>query len=404
MNDLTFTLGLNHAAFLARMQQATRSLFAFTAATVGVGSAFRAMQAAVDNGGRLFDVSKRVGSSVGALYQMEQALTQVGQSAESAGSLIMRMQRLAGDPDAAKKLRRIGIDPEAFGRADAGTQTQVAARALAKLGASQQAAMAFSIFGREGAAGILAITRSLDDFNASMEQTKEDAAVWEKNAARFDELGDKLKALQANVGTFFAQVAGGLFDVFDVASNAINAGSYFELLAEGFKGLWNYVIDLGVAAAAAVGEAFYAQVAQMGEQLMRLVQAAKAIPIIGNGAYAAEALLKNAGARSETFGKVKDAALANSSTAFDAFKAMFESFKSPAAVAAASAAGGTGELGSDKAEKRVQVTDLERMGFVMGGGGNPMLDTSRRTAKATERTAKAVEQLLQRGGGEPVNV
>ena len=202
---LDFTLGLETAGAMANLAAFARHLAGMAFAAVGVGSAFAAMESAISKGGALFDLSRRTGASVQTLYQMQFALKQIGESADGAALLLSKMQRIAGSAEGRDKLRALGLGASA-GIGDV-------AAALGRLNPNAQAAAAFDLFGREGAQTMLAIARSAQDFRDAMGDAAADSEVWAKNAERFDAFGDKIEALKEHVGTFFAEVAGGIYDL-----------------------------------------------------------------------------------------------------------------------------------------------------------------------------------------------
>ena len=77
----------------------------------------------------------------------------------------------------------------------------------------------------------------------------------------------------------------------------------------------------------------------------------------------------------------------------------------PAAKAVAKATGGGDQDLLMKGQYKPEFTALEKMGFVMGGAGNPMLDLTRRTAMASERTntlLTGMNALLGGSSGAPM--
>lgn len=395
---LDFTLGLETAGAMANLAAFARHLAGMAFAAVGVGSAFAAMESAISKGGALFDLSRRTGASVQTLYQMQFALKQIGESADGAALLLSKMQRIAGSAEGRDKLRALGLGASA-GIGDV-------AAALGRLNPNAQAAAAFDLFGREGAQTMLAIARSAQDFRDAMGDAAADSEVWAKNAERFDAFGDKIEALKEHVGTFFAEVAGGIYDLVAVATAAINEGRYFELLAAGFAGAFDYIANLWEATVWGMAAALDEWLAGVSAKFKILGAVIGAMPggaVLGSTIGAVGKVDWAGGAK---LGRtLQDAALARTSSAFDPFKALWKEFLPDRAVAGRRGGGGADYTPkSEKESKRPEVSDLEKMGFVFDSGSNPVVDFTRRTAQATERTAKAVEKLAtNRGGAGLVN-
>lgn len=86
-----------------------------------------------------------------------------------------------------------------------------------------------------------------------------------------------------------------------------------------------------------------------------------------------------------------DAYLNSSGPAQDYFSSLIQGFISRAPKTAAGEAPGGGQdnigIEPEKTRYKPEATKFEKMGFVMGGLGNPLTDFARRTAMATERIA-----------------
>jgi hypothetical protein len=382
---LNFTLGLASNQFLGALRQAGGELAGFIGLTASVGAAFGKMWGAIERGGQLYDASRKSGVGVGALYQVGEALKQIGENADGAMPLMMKLQRTLAGQEGQSVLRSLGLDPKGIAGSGAEAQIMAIAGALGKMNGSAQASAAFSLFGREGGGTMLAITRSADDFADAMGASARDSEVWARNAERFDAVGDRITAWQGRMNTMFAEAAAAVMDIADVIQNAIAETRYFELLGAGFSAVFDYVGNLG----AAFLNTLLAGVAKFGEDLVNAMAPAGAFmsglaaslnaikPGAGNILMGASSVLgiRMGMGSSSTYGALANAAQQNAAGSFDAFLSLWNSFRSPAA-SGRSGGGPAAALPEMFGKLNLPVGQWERMGAVFGGG-NPVLDAQR---------------------------
>lgn len=241
---LEFTLGLQGNQFLNELGLSGKGLLSFLGLAGSIEGAFHKMWAAVEKGGNLQDLATRTNTSVRSLYSLQQAFEQIGASADSAAPLILKMQRSLVDKEGGNILRSLGLDPAQLRGKESVDQINAVADAIARLNPSQQSAAAFGLFGREGAATVLQIARSGREFRDAVAATRTDADIWQKTAARFDQIGDKVKEIQGHIKTMFALVAGALVAAFDQGGFEAVAGLITDMIVTGIQGALSMVIPV----------------------------------------------------------------------------------------------------------------------------------------------------------------
>jgi hypothetical protein len=214
-NALNFTLGLSSGGFLRGLAGAAGSLKGFIVSAVGVGALMKGVWEAIERGGRLQDLSARTGESVGNLYQLQEAFKVAGISADSVAPMLLRLQRSLGGVDemgksTAAAFAQLGIGAGELGRMTAPRQLAAVADALSRMNRGDAAQTAARLFGREGAGNILQISRDMAGFVQSLRNSAAAAALFQRNAAAFDKIGDTITLIKSNVGGFFAGIAAGI--------------------------------------------------------------------------------------------------------------------------------------------------------------------------------------------------
>ena len=194
---LQFALGITTGSFFGVMDRAqqtvgglSKSFLSLPGLGVALGSALASISSlesvvdgmfkAIERGAELDHLSRRTGTSVASLYELQKGFKAVGLTAEDVGPLIFKLQKsLGGINDFGEDTRstffRIGLDIETLKRMDAPRQLAAISQALSHLNATGAASAAGTIFGREGAANMVQLSRGMTDFSAAMAQAKQDA-------------------------------------------------------------------------------------------------------------------------------------------------------------------------------------------------------------------------------------
>jgi tetratricopeptide (TPR) repeat protein len=209
---LSFTLGLETSNFLRGLGLASGQIISFSAAVDAASKVMAGMWAAIERGGALQDLSARTGESVGNLYRLQEAFTIAGVGAETVSPMLLRLQKALGGVDENGNktdavFARLGLSAKQLSSLQAPEQIQAIASSLAKLDRNEAADIASRLFGRDGAGNILQISGDLESFNQTMRETARTSAVFAKNAALFDQIGDTLQAIKREVGGVYAGLA-----------------------------------------------------------------------------------------------------------------------------------------------------------------------------------------------------
>ncbi|MGA3266837.1 MAG: hypothetical protein ABSE16_08440 [Verrucomicrobiota bacterium] len=302
---LQFSLGLTTAGFLSSVASARGAVAGFVtlatgAAATGLAFFTAGVEKAIGRGSALEAMSKRTGTNVAALYQLQRGFENVGLSADDAGPMLFKLQKaLGGVNEFGQETRsvffKMGLDIGALKHMDAQAQFTLIAAALARMNQSAGASAAGMIFGREGAQQMVQLAASTKDFATAIQRSAKDAAAWERVSDSFEKFEIKMRALKEEAGVFFADIAGKLMPLFDKAGafamalrNAFEGGHLAEMLA--------LSIRTGLDTAIPYVEAFVKSFGVMFLDVMKAVAAAAGeligaslINRIVNGAKMAEA-------------------------------------------------------------------------------------------------------------------
>ncbi len=224
---LQFALGLSGGNFTGvaqRAQGAITGLVGSSARLTGVGAAlgglaggFSLVSGVMDSIGRgdaLFNLSKRTGQSVGDLFKLQEAFKAVGLDPGQVSPAILAMQRALGGVNengepTAEVFDQIGLSIAQLKGMDAPAQLAAIGKTLAGLGREEAASAAGKIFGRGFAGDMLQLARQSGDFGDGLAKAAQQAALFERNAAAFEKIGDSIEAIKANGRSLFAGIAEG---------------------------------------------------------------------------------------------------------------------------------------------------------------------------------------------------
>lgn len=189
-------------------------------ALVGVGfAAFKSIEGFVgkfkevaETGKELRAMSSITGTSVRDLVVLRKAFDQVGIGADSVQANLVRMQRSLGgvnEEGAPTKyiFDQLGLSIEKLQTMSSTAQLDAISKAIAKLpNQSQRAAAAMGIFGRAGAE-MLAFFANPDALKEAGAAVGDQAAIYERSAARFAKFTNTLQSLSSKVKGFFVGFA-----------------------------------------------------------------------------------------------------------------------------------------------------------------------------------------------------
>jgi hypothetical protein len=444
---LNFTLGLNSSQFLTALQGALGRLAALTGGALTAGYAMSKLGQAIEQGGKLFDQSRLTGAGVADLYKLGKAFEQIGGSAEAASPMLLKLQRAVGGAEGKSAIKALGLDVEALKKQSGAEQIDTIAKAMGKLSATGQAGAAFAIFGREGALDMLSVVRNADDFREAMAAVAKDSKVWADNAGKLDRLGDLMAELRGKINTLWAQAAGGIADFVDGFKRAME-GMQLDIfigvsLQAGFEASVEWFGKAMVAVVGSIKVVFETMLSDIGRKTASNGATNAAQRFLRNsmmGELAQRtlgALDQSASPEARAGDKIRvkelqaqiailqNEILATSTKGEDFSKKYYEQLGGSFRMAMDASAGfsmgrsgrdalaswmlqplgppkppglgGAGEYDAAAAKEKgykPEFTNLEKMGFVMGGGSNPMLDAAKRTARGVEQLVKLAGRTL----------
>ncbi len=211
---LQFTLGLEVSNFLRGIGLASGQIVGFSGAMTGLSKAMAATWAAIERGGALTDLANRTGESVGTLYQLQSAFQSVGLSADTVSPMLLRMQKsLSGVDEMGNKtddvFKALGLNMEKLRSMDAPKQFEILSTAISGLSKESGVDISSRIFGREGAGNFMQITRDAKEFQQTLRDTVKEAALVQRTAAAFDQIGDTVTTLKRKFDVLWVGVAEG---------------------------------------------------------------------------------------------------------------------------------------------------------------------------------------------------
>ena len=264
---LQFSLGLTAGGFLGVLDKARAgvgglaksalSLPGLGATIGGTIASISSLQAviggvfsAIEKGAALEYLSKRTDTSVASLYELQKGFKAVGLDADQVGPMIFKMQKALGGvneygEDTRSVFFRLGLSLEDLKRMNAPQQIAKIGAALGKLNSSSAASAAGSIFGREGAANMIQLSHSTDDFAAAMIKAQHDAELFQRNAETFRKLSNSLDQIKNKTNTLFAGMAEGAAPAIQMIVDQLNnidlsgvgqqIGKIFTAFTEAFR-------------------------------------------------------------------------------------------------------------------------------------------------------------------------
>lgn len=209
---LEFTLGLKANEFLSELGISARELLSFTTIAEVARVGLEKMWTSVERGAQLEGLAHRTRESAGALYELEQGFKAAGLSADDVGGVMTRIQRaLTGVTMEGENAQAIfgamHLTMAQLKAMDAPHQVEAIATALSRLDVNSSAGLAQRLFAREGAGGIQQIAGALKEFREGVEGSARNASVWDRSADAFHKMEVASMRIKEDLATAWAEVA-----------------------------------------------------------------------------------------------------------------------------------------------------------------------------------------------------
>ena len=193
-------------ALQSRIAKFAAAFIAVRAVAGVVTAGFDHFKDALDVGGKLSDLSANTGIAVSDLVVLQQEFANAGKSAEDIGPVFGKMAKTLQGGAADDTIKRLGINLEELKKKTPAEQFRALGTAINSVqDPSQKAAASMEIFGRSGA-DLLSLFSS-DGFGEAAAQVGSQAQILAKDAALFDDVGDKLALTGMKVRGFWVGVA-----------------------------------------------------------------------------------------------------------------------------------------------------------------------------------------------------
>lgn len=211
---LQFSLGLATGNFLPALNKASSGVKSFVGGLVGLGAISAGVMKAISKGAELERLHRRTGESAGDLFALQKGFKAAGLSADDVGPALFMMDKaLGGVNEMGEKTEdifgRMGLKIGDLKKMGGAQSLQAIMAALNKLGQTDAAKGASSIFGRMQAGNMIQLARSTDDFTHAMKSAAEQAAIFQRNSNSFFHLELSLDKLKGKMNTLFAGIAEG---------------------------------------------------------------------------------------------------------------------------------------------------------------------------------------------------
>jgi hypothetical protein len=268
----------------ARLAGAGVAVMGAAALAAGAGVA-RAVNSAMDFGGKMADLEARTGIAAGDLVVLSRAFELAGVSAEGVGPAVARLQKaLAGvneDGEPTNEMiSRLGLNLAELEGMTPDAQFRKVGAAIAGLSSpTERAAAAIGIFGRSGAE-LLSLFRDSSTFTEAANQVGKQAEILNRNAGIFDGVSDKLESSGLKLRGFAVGAADYLAPALAPLAEMIAGGDLAEAGQRFGKNLATYAF---MATDSVKTLADYARSAAdgIGEKISSLVRLASSLPGLG---------------------------------------------------------------------------------------------------------------------------
>ena len=193
-------------ALQSRIAKFAAAFIAIRAVAGVVTAGFDHFKQALDVGGQLNDLSANTGVAVGDLVVLQQEFANAGKSAEDIGPVFGKMAKSLQGGSADDTIKKLGINLNELKKKTPAEQFRTLGSAINTIqDPSQKAAASMEIFGRSGAE-LLSLFSS-DGFGDAATQVGSQAQILQRDAALFDDVGDKLALTGMKVRGFWVGVA-----------------------------------------------------------------------------------------------------------------------------------------------------------------------------------------------------
>jgi hypothetical protein len=187
---LQFTLGLEASQFLNTVGLGKGKILSLAGAAEGLHKVFEGLSRTIERGAGLEHLSKRTGETVANLFMLEKGFAAAGVGAEQVGPMLFMMQKSLGGinemgESTADIFSRLGLSLADLRTKGGAAQVQSILGALSKLNQEGAAKAASGIFGRQGAATAVQLSRSIGEMTAGMARAAPMAYVFDRMAAAF---------------------------------------------------------------------------------------------------------------------------------------------------------------------------------------------------------------------------
>lgn len=440
---LQFTLGLTAGGFIGAIGQANHALTGFIGGMFSLGAVAHGVMEQIEKGAALEHLHKRSGENVEDLFNLEKGFKAAGLSAEDVGPTLFYMQKaLGGVNEMGEKtsdiFKRMGLDVGALKSTGGAEALQQILDSMGSLNQSELVKASSSIFGRMQAGNMVQLARSSHEFAAGMASASEQAKLFQRNAAMFEHLELTLGKVQMKSKALFIGIAEGaapaISNILDQLNKinltgvGVQIGHFLTALTQAFsEGTLSQLIgesvrtgfEIGIASLPALFEKLGAMILNIFKTPLDYIQAfytymvqeyveffAHLFSKPGNvgdiPADSFEKILadqKASGPKFFTEGLGLDDMNADADKRWQEAREKIKKISEPlmslidGLVSRAPKPGqseklrgvGTGSIYADD-DKKIKATDLEKMGFVFGGGRSST-DHAQRTAENTARTA-----------------
>lgn len=231
---LQFSLGLATGGFLNPLNATASKLAGFIGGFISLGAISAGVMSAIERGAALQHLSKRTDTSVGSLYMLKRGFEAVGLEADAVGPILFKMQKSLGGVneygvDTRSVFHRMGLSIDELKKLNAPQQLQAIASALAKLNSISAASAAGGIFGREGAAQMVQLSRSNSEFGEALAKGQRYAALWEKLAPLADKFERSMKFIAMEMDVIVTEAATQLLPSIQAVADAVSKINFTKI-------------------------------------------------------------------------------------------------------------------------------------------------------------------------------
>ena len=214
-NVLQFSLGMATGGFISAIGHAQGKVNALIGSFASMGAMVAGVEKAFERGAGLEKLHKQTGESVEDLYRLQKGFTAVGLDAEDVRPAISFMQRALGGvsemgQDTSSMFHKLGLNMAQLKNTGAANAMNTILTSIGKLNKNDAAKASAGIFGRQEAGNMLVAARSMTEFQRAIAESGPEAAVFGKVAKTFEEIERLVTSIKGKFGNLFVGVAAGL--------------------------------------------------------------------------------------------------------------------------------------------------------------------------------------------------